>query len=124
MDLRGNYSNPPAPLAGLLEHFSPTPQALSAVRHGFGNRFLRESERDLATLQALYGHSRPDTTQGYTDELNLDEQAEALRRAVDRRNAQASPDRTTLVDQPSNSLETEEWSSRDFFQTRLIPSAD
>ena len=29
-----------------------------------------------------YGHSRPDTTQGYTDELSLDEQAEALKRAV------------------------------------------
>ncbi len=62
--------------AGIPE-YSPHP-----LRHGFGNRFLRESDKDLATLQAIYGHSRPDTTQGYTDELSLDEQAEALERAV------------------------------------------
>jgi integrase len=93
--------------AGIPE-YSPHP-----LRHGFGNRFLRESDKDLATLQALYGHSRPDTTQGYTDELSLDEQAEALRRAVDRRNAQASPDPATLGDKPSSSLETEEWRRRE-----------
>jgi serine/threonine protein kinase len=102
--------------AGVPE-YSPHP-----LRHGFGNRFLRESDKDLATLQALYGHSRPDTTQGYTDDLSLDEQAEALRRAVERRNAQASPDLTTLGDKPSSSLETEEWTSREFFQTLPRPS--
>ncbi len=93
--------------AGIPE-YSPHP-----LRHGFGNRFLRESDKDLATLQALYGHSRPDTTQGYTDELSLDEQAEALKRAVERRNAQASPDPATPGDKPSSTLETEEWRRRE-----------
>ena len=48
------------------------------LRHGFANRFLRESGRDVVALQALMGHSRPDTTQQYTDEIELDELAEAL----------------------------------------------
>jgi site-specific recombinase XerD len=91
-----------------IRSYSPHP-----LRHGFGNRFLRESDKDLATLQALYGHSRPDTTQGYTDDLSLDEQAEALRRAVERRNAQASPDLATLELGASSSLETEEWRRRE-----------
>jgi hypothetical protein len=42
------------------------------------------------------GHSRPDTTQQYTDEMELDELAEALERAASTRGAQASPDLTTL----------------------------
>lgn len=29
------------------------------LRHGFANRFLRESGRDFVALQALMGHSRP-----------------------------------------------------------------
>ena len=33
------------------------------LRDGFANRFLRESGRDFVALQALMGHSRPDTTQ-------------------------------------------------------------
>jgi integrase len=41
------------------------------LRHGFANRFLRESGRDFVALQALMGHSRPDTTQQYTDEVEL-----------------------------------------------------
>ncbi len=93
--------------AGIRE-YSP-----HSLRHGFGNRFLRESGKDLATLQALYGHSRPDTTQGYTDQLSLDEQADALRRAVEQRGAQASSDLTTPGDQPSSTLETEEWRRRE-----------
>jgi site-specific recombinase XerD len=48
------------------------------LRHGFANRFLRESDRDLASLQAMLGHSRPDTTQAYTDDLELDDLARAL----------------------------------------------
>jgi hypothetical protein len=93
--------------AGIPE-YSPHP-----LRHGFGNRFYRESDRDLPTLQALYGHSHPDTTQGYTDDLTLDEQAEALKRAFERRAAQASSDLTTRGDQPSSTLETEEWRRRE-----------
>src|SRR5205085_9487623 len=60
------------------------------LRHGFANRFLRESGRDFVALQALMGHSRPDTTQQYTDEVELDELAEALDRAAEARHAQAS----------------------------------
>jgi hypothetical protein len=66
------------------------------LRHGFANRFLRESDRDLASLQAMLGHSRPDTTQDYTDDLDLDELASVLRGNAERRRAQASPDWTTL----------------------------
>jgi len=48
-----------------------------------GHRFLRESGRDFVALQALMGHSRPDTTQQYTDEVELDELADALARAAE-----------------------------------------
>ena len=40
------------------------------LRHGFANRFLRESGRDVVALQALMGHSASDTTQQYTDEVS------------------------------------------------------
>src|SRR5947199_228111 len=66
------------------------------LRHGFANRFLRESGRDVGALRPLLGHSRIDTTQLYTDEIELDELKEALDAAYYRRNAQASPDWTTL----------------------------
>ena len=42
------------------------------LRHGFANRFLRESGRDVAALRPLLGHSRIDTTQLYTDEIELE----------------------------------------------------
>jgi hypothetical protein len=42
------------------------------------------------------GHSRPDTPQGYTDELETDELAASLARALEARYAQASPDLATL----------------------------
>jgi len=54
------------------------------LRHGFANRFLQESGRDVVAPQALMGHSRPDTTQQYTDEVALDELADALERAAAR----------------------------------------
>jgi len=66
------------------------------LRHGFANRFMRESGRDVAALKGLLGHSRVDTTEGYTDEIELDELANALKRAADARHAQASPEWTTL----------------------------
>jgi hypothetical protein len=91
-----------------VRRFSPHP-----LRHGFANRFLRESGRDVVALQALMRHSRPDTTQGYTDEVELEELAEALERAALSRNAQASPDQATLEHEPSMSLETEEWRRRE-----------
>ncbi len=66
------------------------------LRHGFANRFLRESGRDVAALRPLLGHSRIDTTQMYTDEIELDALAEALQRAWLGRSAQASPEWATL----------------------------
>src|SRR4029079_17216585 len=83
------------------------------LRHGFANRFIRESGRDFVALQAIMGHSRPDTTQQYTDEVELDELAEALERAAASREAQASPDLTTLETEVTAALETLEWRRRE-----------
>jgi len=83
------------------------------LRHGFANRFLRESGRDFVALQALMGHSRPDTTQQYTDEVELDELAEALDRAAAARHAQASPEWTTLEPEVTAELQTLEWRRRE-----------
>jgi len=83
------------------------------LRHGFANRFLRESGRDFVALQALMGHSRPDTTQQYTDEVELDELAEALWRAAAARHAQASPDLTTLESDAAAELQTLQWRRRE-----------
>lgn len=50
-----------------------------ALRHGFANRFLRDSPgRDVVALQGLLGHAKLETTQNYFDELDLDELKEAL----------------------------------------------
>jgi len=83
------------------------------LRHGFANRFLRESGRDFIALQGLMGHSRPDTTQAYTDEVELDELREALGRAAEGRHAQASPELATLDGEPSSNLERLEWRRRE-----------
>jgi integrase len=83
------------------------------LRHGFANRFLRESGRDFVALQALMGHSRPDTTQAYTDDVELDELAEALDRAAASRHAQASPDLTTLESAFADELQTLRWRRRE-----------
>jgi integrase/recombinase XerD len=66
------------------------------LRHGFANRFLRESGRDVGALRPLLGHSRIDTTQLYTDEIELDELKAALDAAYFSREGQASPDWATL----------------------------
>jgi integrase/recombinase XerC len=66
------------------------------LRHGFANRFLRESGRDVGALRPLLGHSRIDTTQLYTDEIELDELKAALDTAYFAREGQASPDWATL----------------------------
>jgi hypothetical protein len=50
----------------------------------------------VSALRPLLGHSRIDTTQLYTDEIKLDELAQALEGAYEARKAQASPDWTTL----------------------------
>jgi hypothetical protein len=59
------------------------------------------------------GHSRPDTTQAYTDDVELDELADALKRAASSRHAQASPDLTTLEDEMSDELESLRWRRRE-----------
>jgi site-specific recombinase XerD len=58
------------------------PVSPHGLRHGFANRFLRESGRDLVSLQVLLGHARPETTTDYTDELDVEELATALASAV------------------------------------------
>jgi integrase len=83
------------------------------LRHGFANRFLRDSRRDVAALRGLLGHSRIDTTQLYTDELELEELAQALAEALAARGAQASPDVTTLETEITAALETLEWRRRE-----------
>ena len=59
------------------------------------------------------GHSRPDTTQLYTDDVKLDELADALRRAADSRYAQASPVLTTLAGAVADELESVRWRRRE-----------
>jgi integrase len=83
------------------------------LRHGFANRFMRESGRDVGALKGLMGHSRIDTTQLYTDEIELDELAAALDRAAARRHAQASPDPTTLEAELTDELERLRWRRRE-----------
>ena len=81
------------------------------LRHGFANRFLRESGRDVVALQALMGHRHPDTTQQYTDELRLDELADT----------QASHSLTTVDVQLSDELETLRWRRRES-NPRSVPA--
>jgi integrase/recombinase XerC len=92
------------------------------LRHGFANRFLRESGRDFVALQALMGHSRPDTTQQYHDDVELDELAKALERAASTRDAQASPDLTTLETEITAAREELEWRRRES-NPRNVPAA-
>jgi integrase/recombinase XerC len=56
-----------------------------ALRHGFANRFLRDSGRDTLSLQLLMGHANPATTQMYLDELTIDELEDVLRVVAERR---------------------------------------
>jgi integrase len=92
------------------------------LRHGFANRFLRESGCDLVALQALLAHSRPDTTQAYTDDVDLAELAAALDRAASNRHAQASSEQETERDEAPQGLESLEWRRRES-NPRNIPSA-
>jgi site-specific recombinase XerD len=83
------------------------------LRHGFANRFLRESGRDLKALQGILGHSRSDTTEGYVDDIDIDELADALDRAAANRRAQASPEPTTLAVELAEELQDLEWRRRE-----------
>ena len=59
------------------------------------------------------GHSRIDTTQVYTDEIELDELAEALAQALAARDTQASPDVATLEAEITAALQWLEWRRRE-----------
>jgi site-specific recombinase XerD len=83
------------------------------LRHGFANRFLRESGRDTAALQPLLGHSRIDTTQTYTDDLTLDDLHAILNAVAFNRAAQASSDQATNDDEAPEGLEDQEWRRRE-----------
>ena len=83
------------------------------LRHGFANRFLRESGRDVVALQALMGHSRSDTTQQCTDDVVLDELAATLQRVAEARYEQASPELATLESDVAAPLGTVEWRRRE-----------
>jgi hypothetical protein len=50
------------------------------------------------------GHSRPDTTQQYPDDVELDDFAEALEKAAEARDAQAPPDLATLESEVAKGL--------------------
>jgi hypothetical protein len=74
---------------------------------------MRESGRDVTALKGLIGHSRIDTTQAYTDEIELDELALALERALLARHAQASPDLATLDADVAAALQSLQWRRRE-----------
>jgi site-specific recombinase XerC len=67
---------------------------------------VRESGRDVGALRPLLDHSRIDTTQIYTDEIELDELKAALDAAYFAPERQASPDWTTLDASTLKYLET------------------
>jgi hypothetical protein len=83
---------------------------------------MRESCRDVTALKSLMGHSRIDTTQAYTDEIELDELASALERGLLARNAQASPDLSTLDADVAAALQSLDLRRRES-NPRNIPSA-
>jgi site-specific recombinase XerC len=60
---------------------------------------------DPAALRPLLGHSHIDTTQLYTDEIEVGELAAALAAAFEARNAQASPDVATLESEVAAALQ-------------------
>jgi len=59
------------------------------------------------------GHSRPDTTQAYTDDLDLDDLADALASAADSRRAQALLEKKTERHEAPEGLEVQEWRRRE-----------
>lgn len=69
-----------------------------ALRHAFATEFLRDSERDVMSLQKLMGHTRLETTRAYVDDLEIEELEDALRRASDRRRGTSPGDATSVAD--------------------------
>lgn len=62
-----------------------------ALRHGFANRFLHDSRRDVVALQGLLGHANIETTRSYYDEIQLEELAKALEDAFGHRVTSVDP---------------------------------
>ncbi len=83
------------------------------LRHGFANRFLRESERDVFALQGLMGHSQLETTRTYLDEIGIDDLADALARAAASRESRASTDVETETVEAPEGLEDQKWRRRE-----------
>ena len=83
------------------------------LRHGFANRFLRESERDVFALQGLMGHSQLETTRTYLDEIGIDDLADALARAAASRESRASTDVETERVEAPEGLEDQKWRRRE-----------
>jgi hypothetical protein len=67
----------------------------------------------VAAPRRCHCHSRPDTTQRYKDDVELDDLAEALEKAAEARDPQASPDLATLETEIAKRLETLEWRRRE-----------
>jgi len=61
-----------------------------ALRHGFATRYLRDSDRDVYGLRQLMAHAHLITTEGYLEELDLEELQAGLERAAERRTSVAS----------------------------------
>ena len=83
------------------------------LRHGFANRFLRESDRDIFALRGLMGHAQLETSRAYLDEIGIDDLADALAVAAERRHAQASSELETERDGAPQGPETLEWRRRE-----------
>jgi hypothetical protein len=77
-----------------------------------------QSRNTTVPRRPLLGHSRPDRTQLYTDEIQFDELAQSVARALLARNTQASPDLATLESDLAAALQSLEWAEPDIAQTR------
>lgn len=62
-----------------------------ALRHGFANQFLRDSDRDTLSLKGLMVHSQLSSTEQYIEDLALEDLEDVLRRASERRTSGANP---------------------------------
>ena len=75
--------------------------------------FYARAAATSRALRALLWHARIDTTQLYTDDVELDELAAALAQALAAREAQASPGLEGLESAVTAALETLEWRRRE-----------
>jgi hypothetical protein len=93
-----------------------TPFGPHALRHGFANDFLRDSDRDVYSLKLLMRHSSLATTEQYLAELTMEELEVVLERVDERRRERGtsvsrsgdeaphgSPERVKAADGPGRS---------------------